>query len=185
MFGEATEIMYIIGQALGIIAVILGFFSYQMKTAAKLLMFEIIVAFVFSAHYLLIGAPTAMALNILSAVQCIFYYVRNKRKSKSMVIPIIFTVLVVATGILTWEGWYSIFIVLGLAVYSLAIAMPDAQMIRIAMFIKNPLCLAYNALVFSVGGIVYECTVLVSSIIGLIRNHKKTNELRENKNGKI
>ena len=42
MFGEATETMYIIGQVLGIIAVILGFFSYQMKTAAKLLMFEII-----------------------------------------------------------------------------------------------------------------------------------------------
>ena len=185
MFGEATELMYIVGQALGIVAVVLGFFSYQMKTAKRLLIFEIIVAFVFSAHYLFIGALTAMALNLLSAVQCIFYYVRNKRGSTSMVIPIIFTVLVVATGIMTWEGWYSIFIVLGLAVYSLAIAMPDAQMIRIAMFIKNPLCLAYNAIVLSIGGIVYECTVLVSSIIGLIRNHKKSNELRENKHGKI
>lgn len=185
MFGEATGIMYIIGQVLGVAAVIVGFFSYQMKTAKKLLMFEIIVAFIFAAHYFFIGAMTAMALNLLSAVQCIFYYFRNKRGSKSMVIPIIFTVLIVATGILTWEGWYSVFIVIGLAVYSLAIAMPDAQMIRIAMFIKNPLCLAYNVAVLSVGGIVYECTVLVSSVIGVIRNRKSKNKRAENKNGKI
>lgn len=146
-----------------------------MKSSKKLLTFEIIVAFIFAAHYLCIGALTAMALNLLSAVQCIFYYFRTKRGSKSMVIPVIFTALIVATGIFTWEGWYSIFIVVGLAVYSIAIAMPDAQMIRFAMFIKNPLCLAYNAIVFSIGGIIYECTVLISSIIGLVRhrNHKQ------------
>lgn len=185
MFGKATETMYIIGQALGIVAVVLGFFSYQMKTAKKLLIFEIIVTFVFSAHYLFIGAITAMALNLLSAVQCIFYYIRNKRGSKSMSIPIIFTVLVVATGILTWEGWYSSFIVAGLAVYSLAIAMPDAQKIRFAMFIKNPLCLTYNAIVLSMGGIVYECIVLVSSVIGIIRNHKKIGDDENGKNNHL
>lgn len=176
MFGEATQVMNVIGQALGVAAVVLGFFSYQMKTAEKLLTFEIIVAFIFAAHYFFIGAPTAMALNLLSAVQCIFYYFRTKRKVKSMVIPIIFTVLIIISGILTWEGWYSLFIMVGLAVYSLAIAMPDAQMIRYAMFIKSPLCLAYNSIVFSIGGIVYECTVLLSSIIGIIKNRKRRNK---------
>lgn len=185
MFGRATEIMYIIGQGLGVVAVVLGFFSYQMKTPKKLLTFEIIGAFVFAAHYLFIGAPTAMALNLLSAVQCIFYYLRNKKGSKSKVIPICFTVLIVAVGILTWEGWYSSFIVTGLAVYSVAIALPDAQMIRFAMFIKNPLCLAYNAIVLSIGGIVYECTVFISSIIGTVRNHRNTKKLGEKKNGEI
>ena len=173
MFGEASRVMFIIGQGLGVIAVILGFFSYQMKTARKLLTFEIIVAFVFSAHYLFIGALTAMALNLLAAVQCIFYYIRDKRGSRSPIIPIIFTALIIATSILTWEGWYSAFIMVGLAVYSLAIAAPDAQKIRYAMFIKSPLCLTYNAIVMSVGGIVYECTVLVSSIIGIIKNRTR------------
>ena len=173
MFGGATEIMDIIGQILGIAAVVVGFFSYQMKTAKKLLTFEIIVAFLFSAHYFFIGELTAMALNLLSVVQCVFYYFRSKRNSRNMLIPIVFTVLMVVIGIFTWEGWHSAFIVIGLAVYSLAIAMSNTQMIRIAMFIKNPLCLVYNVVVLSIGGIIYECTVFVSSVIGLIRNRKK------------
>ncbi len=176
MFGEASFVMYIIGQALGIVAVILGFFSYQMKTARKLLIFEIIVAFIFSAHYLCIGALTAMALNLLSVAQCILYYIREKRHSKSLVIPIIFTALIIATRILTWEGWYSALVMAGLVVYSVAIALPSTQLIRYSMFIKSPLCLAYNAIVFSVGGMIYECSVLLSSIIGVIRHKKKSNK---------
>ena len=174
MFGGANFVMHIIGQALGIVAVILGFFSYQMKTAQKLLIFEIIVAIVFSAHYFFIGATTAMALNLLSVVQCVFYYIREKRKSKNLVVPIIFTALIVVTSILTWEGWYSAFVMAGLVVYSLAIALPSTQRIRYAMFIKSPLCLTYNSIVFSIGGIVYECSVLLSSIIGVIRHKKKS-----------
>lgn len=174
MFGNATEVMYVIGQILGIIAVVIGFFTYQMKTAGKLLIFELIVSFLFSAHYLLIGATGAMALNFLCGVRCVFYYFRNKRGSQSKLLPIVFTVLIVATSILTWEGWYSVFIMAGLAVHSLATAMADAQKIRFAMFIKNPLCLAYNVMVLSIGGIAYECTVLVSSIIGTLRNRKQS-----------
>ncbi|MBQ8213056.1 MAG: YgjV family protein [Clostridia bacterium] len=174
MFGNATEVMYVIGQILGIIAVVIGFFTYQMKTAGKLLIFELIVSFLFSAHYLLIGATGAMALNFLCGVRCVFYYFRNKRGSQSKLLPIVFTVLIVATSILTWEGWYSVFIMAGLAVHSLATAMADAQKIRFAMFIKNPLCLAYNVMVLSIGGIAYECTVLVSSIIGVLRNRKQS-----------
>lgn len=174
MFENATEVMYVMGQILGIIAVVIGFFTYQMKTAGKLLIFELIVSFLFSAHYLLIGATGAMALNFLCGVRCVFYYFRNKRGSQSKLLPIVFTVLIVATSILTWEGWYSVFIMAGLAVHSLATALADAQKIRFAMFIKNPLCLAYNVMVLSIGGIVYECTVLVSSIIGVLRNRKQS-----------
>ena len=65
------DIIYIIGQMLGIVAVILGFVSFQMKTPRGILIFQIIIAFVFSLHYLLIGAYTAVVLNFLAAVQSI------------------------------------------------------------------------------------------------------------------
>ena len=53
-----------IGQALGILAVILGFVSFQMKTPKGILIFQILASAVFAIHYLLIGAITAMALNL-------------------------------------------------------------------------------------------------------------------------
>lgn len=171
MFGDVG---YIIGQCLSGIAVLVGFISFQQKTPSRILVCEIISASVFSMHYFLIGAPTAVALNLLAVVQCVVYYFRDKRGSKSPIVPLIFTVLVITSGILTWEGWHSAFIVFGLAVYSVSIAFPKAQTIRYAMLLKSPTCLVYNAVACSVGGVVYECAVLISSVIGTVRNRRET-----------
>ncbi len=166
------DIAYIAGQVLGIIAVILGFISFQMKTPRGILIFQVITALVFFSHYWLIDAHTAMALNLIAAIQCVFYYFRDKRGSKSLAEPIFFTVLILVVSIITWEEWYSVFIMVGLAVNSVSLAFSDAQKIRISMFIKSPACLIYNALVMSGGGTIYECAVLISALIGTFRNRK-------------
>jgi len=62
----------------------------------------------------------------------------------------------------------------GLVVDTVGLAMSDAQMTRRFVFMKSPLCLVYNALVLSVGGIIYECAVLTSSLIGLLKYGKHT-----------
>lgn len=169
--------VYMIGQFLGIIAVILGFICFQMKSSRSILTFQIIVASVFSAHYLLIGAHTAMALNLLAAVQCVGYYFRDRRGSKSMDLPIVFTILTFVSGVLTWEGWYSAFIMLGLVINSISLAYSDAQKIRYSMFVKSPACLIYNIIVLSSGGIIYECAVLISAIIATSKEQKKKSQL--------
>ena len=163
------EIFYIIGQALGIVAVLFGFVSFQMRSPGKILLLQIITAFVFSAHYLLIGAMTAMALNLIAAVKCVSYYVRDRRGGKGLFLPIFFTLLVAVTSIMTWEGWYSVLIMLGLMVNSIGLALSDAKKIKIAVYIKSPLCLAYNIIVMSGGGIIYECAVLISTTVSLVR----------------
>ena len=168
------NIIYFIGQLFGVVAVILGFVSLQMKTPKGILVFQIIIAFVFSLHYLLISAYTAVALNLLSAVQSIFYYFRNKKGSKSLVVPAVFVCLVVVASVLTWTDWRSAIIMVGVAACSVSFALSDAQMIRKAMYIKSPICLLYNCLVLSVGGIAYECVVLLSSTIGIIKNRDKS-----------
>lgn len=165
-----------IGQALGILAVILGFVSFQMKTPKGILIFQILASAVFAIHYLLIGAITAMALNLLGCIKCGVYYIRNKRGLNGFVAPAIFTTLTIITSIMTWGGWVSALIMVGLVVNTISLALPDANKTRMFMFIKSPLCLAYNLLVKSGGGVIYECAVLTSSLIGIITNRKtKTN----------
>lgn len=170
MFGEVG---YVIGQCFSGFAVLVAFISFQQKTAGRILLCEILSASLFTAHYLLIGAPTAAALNVLGVLQCIVYFVRDKRGSKSKFWPFVFTALMVAVGILTWEGWHSAFIVFGLAVYSVSISLPNPQTIRYAMFLKSPACLVYNVCAGSIGGTAYECAVLISSLIGTVRNRKR------------
>ena len=122
--------IFIIGQIFGIIAIVLGFLSYQMKDQRKLMILLGCTALVFTIHYLMIGAMTGMALNIVVLVRCIVYYFRNKKGSNEKISPIIFAVILVAIGIFTWEDWYSVFILLGLAISTLCMALPSAQKIR-------------------------------------------------------
>lgn len=166
------DILYIIGQGLGIVAVVLGFVSFQMKSSKGILFFQVLCAFIFSVHYLLIGAITAMALNLLAALNTLLYYFREKRGSKGLFEPILYISLIIITSILTWSGWYTLILMFGLIAAAVGLSLSDPQKTRGVMFIKAPLCLLYNILVFSVGGIIYECAVLASSAIGLIKNKK-------------
>ena len=166
------ETLFIIGQILGIVVVILGFFAFQQKTQKGIIIFQIIMGVVFVLHYLCLKAPTAIALNLIGVLNCIFCLFRKKKQS-GYTEPIIFSIIIAIVGIFTWEGYRSIYLIVGLIVNFFSVAFKNPQNTRKAMFIKAPLCLIYNALVQSIGGVVFEITVLTSTIIGLYRNRKK------------
>ena len=114
-----------------------------------------------------------MALNLVAAVKCVCYYIRNQRQSKGLFVPIFFSVLVLITSILTWDGWYSALITTGLLVNAIGLSLSNPQTIRKLTLIKSPLCLIYNLCVFSTGGIIFESFSLLSVIIALIKNKKE------------
>ena len=166
------NILYVIGQLFGILAVILGFISFQRKTQLGIIVFQCATGFAFSAHYFLIGATTAVVLNLLSAFICIVLGVRNKRNCKSNLPSVICILLIVIAGIFSWDNGFSLLLILGLVVVNLSLSFTNPQHTRIAVFVKCPLCLTYNIAVGSIGGVIFECVVLISAIIGIVR-HKK------------
>ncbi len=178
MFGQTG---YIIGQILGGIAVILGFISFQQKSAKRIVCVEIVTSVVFAIHYTLLGAFTATALNAIAIVQCVSYYIRNQKGAKAPWMPYVFSSLMLIAGIITWADWRSVFIIAGLVAYSISIALPNAQLIRDIMFIKSPLCLTYDILFLSIGGICYEITVITSLILGTIRYYRDLKAEKQDK----
>ena len=164
------EVAFIIGQVFGVVVVIFGFISFQMKTPARILVFQIIVAVLFALHYLFLGAWTAVWLNVLAMVQCVVYYYRDRAGHKGRLLPILFSLSIVAVSLLSWEGWHTLLIMTGLAIHTLSLSFSRAQSIRIAQFIKVPCCISYNILVLSFGGAFYEIAVFTSSLIGTLRN---------------
>lgn len=168
-----NHLTYIIGQVLGIVAVILGFVSYQRKTQFGIIVSQCVTALTFTAHYFLISAPTAVALNFLSAVICIFFALRNKKQGESKAEVIITSAIIAVAGVLAWENIYSLFLIAGLVTLTVSLSFSNPQNTRRAMFIKSPLCMIYNIAVGSMGGVIYECVVIVSAIIGLAKNKSK------------
>ena len=170
------EILYYIGQGFGLIAIALGFISFQMKTQRKLILAQLATAVVFCIHYALIGALTGMAMNVVGAIRCVAYYYRNQKGSKSPVIPIIFTVCMATAGILTWTDWYSVFMLLGLVINTVFMASSAPQRVRASILVSSPLVIVYNVFTTSYGGIVYESVAIISSAIGIVRYIKEKNK---------
>lgn len=157
----------------------LGFLSYQMHTQKQLLLLQTLTSVVFVFHYLLIGATSGMAMNVINVFRNIVYYERNRRGSNDKILPIGFAVVLGTIGLLSWEAWYSIFVVLGLIINTLCMAFPDPQKVRKSILVTSPMVLIYDAFALSYGGIVYESVAIVSSLIGILRKRRSKSEDRE------
>ena len=174
------QFIYIFGQFLGVVAIILGFATYQMKTQKQILLLQIVTTAVFGFHYLMIGAMTGMAMNLLGIARTLTYYFRYGKKGGERIIPIFYAVVLGTAGILTWEAWYSIFVLSGLVIHTLCLAFRDPQKMRMSIMITSPLVLIYDVFTLSIGGIVYESVAIVSCIIGLVKHRKHKSEVIEN-----
>lgn len=166
------NVLYLIGQGLGVVAVVLGFINYQVKTREQVLYVHIATTLCFGFHYMLIGAYAGMAMNFVGAVRNVVYYYAFRDGKNGRPWAVGFALLTGAIGIISWEAWYSVFIVLGLIINSYAMSFTKPQNVRKSILVSSPLVLAYDIFARSYGGIVYETVVIVSSIIGLWRFRK-------------
>lgn len=160
------------GQAMGIIAVLLGFVCFQMRTHKKLLILQMMTIIAFCIHYYLIGAASGLVMNLIAIVRNLVYCFRDKKAFSGKWIPVFFAVVMAVCGLLSWQGLPTVFVVAGVSIHTLCLSMDDPQKIRKSMLITCPMVLLYNILVFSIGGAVYESVVIVSSLIGIVRYGK-------------
>ncbi|MEE0928768.1 MAG: YgjV family protein [Acutalibacteraceae bacterium] len=169
------QTIFIIGQILGVVTVILGFINYQVKTREQVLFVHIATTLCFAFHYMCLGAWTGMAMNFVGFVRnIIFYYIgKNGKVPKPWAIG--FALVMVAMGIVGWQDWYSILAVVGIGINSYAMSFSNPNNIRKSILITSPMVLVYDGFVLSVGGMIYEAVVIVSSVIGIIRYRKKQN----------
>ena len=170
------EPLEFIGQVVGVIAFIVMFGAYQADTSKKLLFVQTAAIVCFCIHYLLIGAYTAFALNVVGVFRNIVFYHKDKKFFSFKALPYVFATIMIALGILTWESWYSILFIAGLSVNTVCMSLPTAQGIRKSLLFTCPPVLVYNACVLSIGGIINESLSIVSSTIGIIRYSKNKND---------
>ena len=171
---DSNGVIWMIGQGFGIVAIILGFVSYQVKTQRQILFMQSMVAVVFCIHYGLIGAYSALGMNGVNIVRNIAYDYRTRKGINSRLIPIIFVVIQVIMCALTWEAWYSVFVLIGVGINTYCMSFADPQNVRKSIIVTSPFVLTYDIFARSVGGSIYESIALISAAIGIFR-HKKSN----------
>ena len=166
----------IFGQALGILATVLTCFSYQLNRRTTVLFAQSLATASVCASYFLLGATSGFVLNIVCLVRLVSYYFAEKNLRLRKILSLFFACAMAVAGAVSWESWFSLFIIVALCVNTLFLGIASPQNIRKSVVCTSSMIIVYNAFVFSVGGLLNETVAVVSSIIGIVRFQKKGKE---------
>jgi len=159
----------LLGHALGFISVALFFYSYQRTQKSKIMVIQTVATALSCVQYLLIGALSGFALNVVCIIRNFVFFYREKNNKTDLAAPIAFAVAMAIVSIFSWEGIHSLLITLGLVVNTVCMGVFDAKNFRKTILISSSLILFYNIFALSYSGILSESISLVSVVIGIIR----------------
>ena len=165
-------------QSLGFVGLVITIFSIQNKEYNKMILFKILSAVAFGFQYLLLGGYTGMATNLVScATNGVYTYRINKNKS-TLPFQIAFCILFIIIGILTWDGPASILVIIAKVLTTVSYGFKDTKYVRRVNLISYPLWVVYDIIYFSIGGIINDIILIVTTIIAVIRFDVRKNETK-------
>lgn len=173
--------MELVGHFLGILAVIIFFLSYQVFDKKKLLAFQTVATALLCLQYLLIGAFSGFALNIVCLSRNLLYFFFGKKGKRNIFLSSIVAVAMLTVSLFSWEGYHSLFIISGLVINSVCMGIFDSQNLRKSIILTCSLLIIYNVFAHSYSGIINESISIISAIVGIVRynNAKKKGEVYE------
>lgn len=165
--------MEILGHIIGSIAVLLFFISYQATDKKRLLIVQTLATATICLQYILIGAYSGFALNIVCIVRNILFYHRDKKPLSGLWLPIALALIMGAVSTFSWDGYHSLLITAGLMINTVCMGVCDAQGLRKSVLITCPMVFTYNTFELSYSGMISESISWLSALIGIIRYRKQ------------
>ncbi|MBT3245029.1 MAG: YgjV family protein [Bacteroidetes bacterium] len=157
-------------QGIGFIG--LGFLvlAFQQNNRKKILFLILAGQIIFLGHFILLGAWTAVAMNIVGAVRTlIFSYKEQNKWANKPYWPFFFIACFIVFGALTWQGWYSILPIIAMSIETIGLWMKNPKFIRIINIFPHPPWFTYNLIIGSWPGIATEILIFGSVLVGIWR----------------
>lgn len=161
--------MELITQLIGMAAMFFSVFSFQMNKHKHIMIMQILATSLFGLQYFLLGAYTGMAVDIVATIRGIIFYNRDKKWAQSNLWIVLFALMFVISGIFTWQGVSSILVTAAMVLNTFSFSFTNPKLVRSTILVSSPLMLIYDVLTGSIGGIINEVCVEISSIVGLLR----------------
>lgn len=159
----------LLAQIIGFIGTIIIVFGMQQKKYGHIVFCKISNEFIAAIHYFLLGGYTGMLINFASCFTNGVYWYRNKKGKSTLIFQIIFGIMFVILGALSWHGPISIFVVAAKLISSVSLGINNPRIIRILNLISNPCWLIYNIYMCSIPGIISDILVIGSVVIAVVR----------------
>lgn len=165
--------MLIISSIFGGIAIVFWLFSIQMKSKRDILLFQVVANIFYAVQYIFINSFSAVSMNIISSLKSYIFY---KYEKCGKVIPkyylIIFLVLIIMFGVVTWNGFISLIPVIITIFYTYSAWQDNAKWIRIVFVVAALFWIYYNFSVKAYISIIGNLFEIMSGVISLFRFRK-------------
>ena len=166
---------YILSQIAGFIAFILSLIAYHRKKKEKIFQTMVLTNALEIIHYLLLGAFSGCITKIIALIRNIVIVVKDKHKAfNNVLIFIIFLLIYIISGILTYENIYSILPILAATIYLFFVWNGNELKVKKVAFYCYFLWLIYNICVCSIAGIISNIVSLISTFIAVHNPKSKT-----------
>ena len=159
----------LIAQIIGFVALAVVVIGMQQRQYGRIVFCKITNAFLSVIHYLFLAAYTGALINLASCFANGVYWYRNTKNKSVLPFQIIFGIMFVGLGLLSWQGYISLFVIMAKLISSIALSIKNPRVIRILNLISNPCWLVYNLYTQSISAVLTDSLVTASVLIAIIR----------------
>ena len=161
---------FIIAQIFGAIALVLTAISVHFKRKEEIIICSILANISVSIQFFLLRAITGGIISIINTIRGIVFYIYKKKDKKAPIfILILFEVIAVISGIISWQDYWSIIPIFNTTFYTYSLWQDNIKVIRIATALVGFTWAIYDLIVKAFVGFVQESLQFFSSIIALYR----------------
>lgn len=156
-------------QLIGFAGLATSIAAFQFKKHRSIVLCKMASELIFALQYILLGAWTAAVLDGISVIRNTLYTNFVKRGRSTTPIIVGFCLFVIATGIVTFDGWLSLLPIAAKLLTTISYGMKKEKLLR---FITLPSCIMwtiYNLQVGSLGGALGDTLTLISLLIGIYK----------------
>lgn len=159
-----------IAQGIGFIGLFIVIVMFQVNRRSFTLKLLVFSSIMFVIHFYLLGAWTAVAMNIIGALRAFIF---NKRDSLKWLdrkeTMYLFIGLFWITGLVAWDGPFSLLPIASMSVECFALWNSNTKKIRWMMLAARPGWLIYNFLVGSYAGLATEIFLISTLLVAVYR----------------
>lgn len=170
--------MVVLAQVFGLLSLLFMSLSYISKDKEAYLKKQIVANVLYGLQYLCLFALSGFITSVISSIKTILFHNEHKKKgSISLCLLLVFEVLYLISGILSYNGFISLIPVIISIIYTWASWQPNLKITCIVGIVVGLMWVTYNASVGAYIAIFSGVIESVSSAIGLVKQCK----LRGNK----
>ncbi len=161
--------MDILIQIIGFLGLALSIVAFQFKKHKRIVLCKMASELTFAIQYIFLGAWTGAVLDFISVIRnLLFCKLVEKNRSTTPVI-IGFGLFVIATGIFTYDGIFSLMPIGSKLLTTVSYGMKNEKWLRLITLPSCILWIIYNVAVGSIAAVLTDSITLISLLIAIYK----------------